>query len=382
MKSLGDYSLKVSASPLKQFSQISQTVEPLDVEKLSPALRNAILEGRMATNKPTVEQHSVYRKILRLKKPNSSVPGDIPKILLKDNPFEYAKPASIIFNKIIKTAEWPRQWVQEHITVIPKSRTNPPQTEDGLCNIAKTAWMSKLCEALLGDFLLPVVEPYIDPGQCGGFRGTSVTHYLVKLFDFIHKTLNNRKPHCVVLTSEDLSKAYNRGSHMLVVEDLYAMHTPKWLLAILCSYLTSRSMLLKYQNTVSSSRSLPGGFGQGVWLGGLLFIIKFNGACLCPPIPRPISKNTSMQVKFVDDASQAASINLKLSLKPDPVIRPRPLNYHERSMMVLKPEEDIVTEELTRFSQFASQNKFVINRKKCYTMVFSRSRKYDFPPEF
>ena len=22
------------------------------------------------------------------------------------------------------------------------------------------------------------------------------------------------------------------------------------------------------------------------------------------------------------------------------------------------------------------------NRKKCYTMVFSRSRKYDFPPEF
>lgn len=169
---------------------------------------------------------------------------------------------------------------------------------------------------------------------------------------------------------------------MLVVEDLYAMHTPKWLLAILCSYLTSRSMLLKYQNTVSSSRSLPGGFGQGVWLGGLLFIIKFNGACLRPPIPRPISKNTSMQVKFVDDASQAASINLKLSLKPDPVIRPRPLNYHERSMMVLKPEEDIVTEELTRFSQFASQNKFVINKKKCYTMVFSRSRKYDFPPEF
>ena len=364
------------------FSQISQTVEPLEVEKLPPALRNAILEGRMATNKPTVEQHSVYRKILRLKKPNSSVPGDIPKILLKDNPFEYAKPASIIFNKIVKTAEWPRQWVQEHITVIPKSRTNPPQTEDDLRNIAKTAWMSKLCEALLGDFLLPVVEPYIDPGQCGGFRGTSVTHYLVKLFDFIHKTLNNRKPHCVVLTSEDLSKAYNRGSHMLVVEDLYAMHTPKWLLAILCSYLTSRSMLLKYQNTVSSSRSLPGGFGQGVWLGGLLFIIKFNGACLRPPIPRPISKNTSMQVKFVDDASQAASINLKLSLKPDPVIRPRPLNYHERSMMVLKPEEDIVTEELTRFSQFASQNKFVINRKKCYTMVFSRSRKYDFPPEF
>ena len=103
-----------------------------------------------------------------------------------------------------------------------------------------------------------------------------------------------------------------------MVEDLHAMHTPKWLLAIICSYLSSRSMLLSYKSVLSSPRSLPGGFGQGVWLGGLLFIIKFNGACLRPPIPRPLSKNSSMQVKFIDDSSQAASINLKLSLMPDP----------------------------------------------------------------
>ena len=169
---------------------------------------------------------------------------------------------------------------------------------------------------------------------------------------------------------------------MLVIKDLYSIHTTKWMLAVLCSYLTSRSMLLKYQNSISSSRSLPGGFGQGVWLGGMLFIIKFNGACLRPPIPRPVSGNCSMQVKFIDDASQVAAINLKQSLMDDQVRRQRPLNYHERAMMVLKPEEDIVTQELRRFSEFSSQNGFVINKKKCYVMVFSRSRKYDFPPEF
>ena len=222
----------------------------------------------------------------------------------------------------------------------------------------------------------------MDPGQCGGFKGTSVTHYLVKLVDFIHRTLNNKVPHCAVLTSEDLSKAYTRGSHMMVIEDLYAMHAPKWLLAVLCSYLSSRSMVLKYQNSQSSPRSLPGGFGQGVWLGGVLFIIKFNGACLRPPIPRPISRNCSMQVKFIYDSTQAASINLKLSLMPDPIDRPRPLNYHERTGMVLKPEEDIVKQELQRFYEFTTQNGFVINRGKCYTMMFSRSMKYDFPPEF
>ena len=169
---------------------------------------------------------------------------------------------------------------------------------------------------------------------------------------------------------------------MLVIEDLHNMHTPKWLLAVICSYLSSRSMLLKYQTKVSSPRDLPGGFGQGVWLGGLLFIVKFNGACLRPPIPRPISRNSSMQVKYIDDASQAASINLKKSLMPDPQERIRPLNSHERTMMVLKPEDNIVQQELDRFHRFVTDNKFVISKKKCYTMVFSRSRSYDFPPEF
>ena len=95
---------------------------------------------------------------------------------MKDNPFEYAKPETAIFYKIVEAAEWPRQLVVEHITVSPKSRTDPSQCEDDLCNIAKTAWMSKLCKALLGDFLLPFFEPYIDPGQCGDFKGISVTH--------------------------------------------------------------------------------------------------------------------------------------------------------------------------------------------------------------
>ena len=89
-----------------------------------------------------------------------------------------------------------------------------------------------------------------------------------------------------------------------------------------------------------------------------------------------------MQVKFIDDASQVASINLKKSLMEDPVLRQRPLNYHERTMMVLKPEHDIVQQELDRFCEFTNQSGFVINRRKCYTMVFSRSRKFDFPPEF
>ena len=171
-----------------------------------------------------------------------------------------------------------------------------------------------------------------------------------------------------VLSVEDLSKAYNRGSHQLVIEDLFFMHTPNWVLAVLCSYLSGRSMILTYQKARASERSLPGGFGAGTFLGGLLFIIKFNGACLRPPVPRPISGNRAIQVKFIDDASKAASINLKVSLAQDPVERPRPWNYHERLGTILKPEHDILQSELDRFHSWSVLNKMVVNEKKCFVM--------------
>jgi hypothetical protein len=150
-----------------------------------------------------------------------------------------------------------------------KSQTTLPKSEDDLRTISKTAWLSKSLENLLGDFILPIIDKYIDPGQCGGLKKSSISHYLIKLLDFAHRTLDNRKPHRAVLCTEDLSKAYNWGSHNLVIEDLHAMHTPGWILVLICSYLEQRTLFLTYQGAKSSARRLPGGFGAGTWLGGI-----------------------------------------------------------------------------------------------------------------
>jgi hypothetical protein len=55
----------------------------------------------------------------------------------------------------------------------------------------------------------------------------------------------------------------------------------------------------------------------------------------------------------------------------DPVSRPRPLNFHERTEMILSSEENVLLSELQKFHEFAETNKLVINRKKCYVMKFS-----------
>ena len=50
--------------------------------------------------------------------------------------------------------------------------------------------------------------------------------------------------------------------------------------------------------------------------------------------------------------------------------------------MKLKENENILQQELDKFYDFCTQNKLVINNRKCFVMVFSRSRTLAFPPEF
>ena len=153
---------------------------------------------------------------------------------------------------------------------------------------------------------------------------------------------------------------------MILINNTKVQHVPKWTIGIICSYLRERSCILSYQNTISERKRLLGGFGAGTWLGGLLFIVKFNGACMRPPIPRPITRNKGMQVKYIDDASQMASVNLKKSLVHDTTTRQRPLSFHERTEMVLDIEDNVIQSELEKFHIFTQANKLVINRKKCF----------------
>ena len=145
-----------------------------------------------------------------------------------------------------------------------------------------TPFFSKLYKSFLAEWLLPIVKPFIDPGQCGGLRKSSISHYLIKLLHFIHLNMDKTQPHAVVLSAVDMAKAFNRMSHKQVIEDLYDMRVPGWLLLILISYLTDRKMTLKFKNILSALRSLPGSSPQGTVLGVILFIIIFNGAALRP----------------------------------------------------------------------------------------------------
>ena len=363
------------------FSRISQEFAPLSMRGL-PQNIQTFLTNYDVSQVPLLGAHDVERGIRRAKKPHGLVPGDLPRKLLQNCASSLSKPVSLIFNKITLTAILPSQWRTEHQIAIPK--IYPPSDENDLRNIAKPPFFSKLYEFFVGEWLLPIIKPHMDPGQCG-FKGSSVTHYLIKLLHFIHSTLDKKKPHSVLMACVDISKAFNRVDHSLVIQDLYDMHTPAWLLRIIFSYLSDRSMVLTFNNAKSTQKKLPGGGPQGAFLGGIIFMIKFNGAFLRPPIPRPLRgpvlKSKAQSVKYVDDGAVAVSIDLKQCLEEDPVIRQKPVNYHERTSHVLPPANNLLQFYIHDAEHFTSRNKMIINKKKTNILSFTKSKKWDFPPE-
>ena len=272
-----------------------------------------------------------------------------------------------------------RQWVREPQIPIPK--VFPPKTEDDLRPISKTFFFSNVYESFIGEWLLPIIRPYMDPGQYG-IKGSSIVHYLIKFLHFAHASLDLKQPHAVLAALVDLSKAFNRVSHMHVIQDLHDMHAPGWILAILFSYLSGRSMTMTFGKSTSSPKMLPGSTPQGALLGGLIFIVKYNGASLRPNIPRiTMSTHESLSVKYVDDHSCAVRINLRDALMKDQEKRPKPLNFHERTGHALPLHSNQLQETLKDLHSFTVSNLMKINEGKTKIMLFNTSRKFDFPPE-
>ena len=285
---------------------------------------------------------------------SNSVPGDIPSILKKEFLPEIAGPAALIFNSITESGLYPRQWVTEYVTPIPKV-TTPPETEDELRNISLTADLSKDYENFLAEWLLPYIKKRIDPGQFGGLQGHSTVHYLITLYHFILKaTSTSSIPHAVMVALIDFSKAFNRIEHSKVIIRLSDWGVPGWLLRILISYLTGRSMILRYNGAQSSRHLMPGGSPQGALLGILLYLVYVSdvgmeipdfpptslGTVDLPSVPyppEPAVTDLEARLKFVDDLSLVESVRLDVQLVKDTSGLIGPRGYHDRLGLILPP---------------------------------------------
>ena len=198
----------------EHFASISQEYAAFNKSMLPLAVQEFLSKDDVYLV-PKLSLHDVYKRITKAKKPTGIVTGDLSKKVVQKCSHILAYPVSEIFNQITTTSQYPMQWKTEHQIPIPK--TFPPESEDDLRNIAKTAFLSKVYESFLGEWLLKIIQPFLDPGQCG-LKGFSTTHYLIKLLQFVHATLDMKQPHAVLAACIDVSKAFNRVDHCLVIQ--------------------------------------------------------------------------------------------------------------------------------------------------------------------
>ena len=213
-------------------------------------------------------------------------------------------------------------------------------------------------------------------------KGLSVTYYFVGFLHFIQSSPNSLVPQAVMTASIDMSKVSNHVDHSLCVIDLFDMHCPNWLLKIIISFLSNRTLVLHYGGQMSKSKNLPGGAPASSLFGGIIFIVKFNGVLLRPAIPRPtfFNKQNTHHDKYMDDIQASVMIQLK-HLADDPFKRVKPLSYSERTEQILPQEVNMLQHLLQDIETFSIHNGMKVNQQKTKAMKFSRSKTKDFPLE-
>ena len=119
------------------FNGISSEYDPFD---------KANLPESFDRNLPLLSQEEVVKKI-RSAKITASVPGDLPAAIYEDLTELVAEPVTHIFNCITSSAEWPKDWASEQVTIIPKGRFSEQPSE---CrNISCTNFLSKIYESFV-----------------------------------------------------------------------------------------------------------------------------------------------------------------------------------------------------------------------------------------
>ena len=77
-----------------------------------------------------------------------------------------------------------------------------------------------------------------------------------------------------------------------------------------------------------------------------------------------------------------SALSLKSCLLDDPVDRPRPLNFNERTGQILDRTNSQLQSDLQNLHEFTTRKQLKIKEKKTQIMKFNFSKTHDFPPEF
>ena len=296
---------------------------------------------------------------------------DIPAKIIKEFAPELSAPLADILNCMVRRGEFPYIWKLEMVT--PAAKVYPPATVNDLRKISGLKNLSKIAEKILGDFLISDMSKTRDPSQYGNEKGVSVNHYLIKMIHEILISVDKNtatEKFAVFCSLIDWRQAFDRQCPTLGVQSFVRNGVRSKLIPLLISYFQDRRMIVKWHGLESNLKKLNGGGPQGALWGILEYLSQSND-------------NTNFvsnenKFKFIDDLSVLEMINV-LSIG----IASYNFKSHVASDIPTNgyfiPSSNLKTQiYLNKISDWTTDNKMELNKKKSKAMIFNYTNNYQF----
>ena len=102
-----------------------------------------------------------------------------------------------------------------------------------------------------------------DPDQLGGMKGSSISHYLIEVTNFILYKQDLKKPQATLAIFIDYKQGFNRCQHSIFIELMSVDYKLLgWLIKIIIGYLTKQKLCIKYKSKLSHQWDIHGGTGE------------------------------------------------------------------------------------------------------------------------
>lgn len=242
---------------------------------------------------PALSLHQVYYAMCAIKR-TATGPDGIPWFVWKHNAHILAPVVHSIFAKSLAIGVFPKSWKKSNVTPIPKT-ANP--TISDYRPISVTCIIARCFERLVYRFFTKdAYHRVLDPCQFGFREKSSTAMAAITLQNVVHDFRNLQSDYVRVL-SLDLSKAFDRVSHRLVVSGLQNipglnLHVIRWYR----SFLMERQQRVTIGNRSSDWRNINRGVPQGTVSGPPCFNASTNGL----RVPTNLA-NHCVLLKFADD---------------------------------------------------------------------------------
>ena len=288
---------------------------------------------------------------------------DIPDSIRHECAVFLAEPLATIFNNSLQTAVYPTLWKQEWVTPAPKV-PYPKEIKD-LRKIACTSDYSKLFEGFIKDWIMEDISSNIDVGQYGGQPGIGTEHMLVGLVDRILKLLDeNADRSAVIMTCLDWSAAFDRQDPTIAIQKFLKLGVRPSLIPLLCSYLSDRTMRVKFNGEVSALFTLIGGSPQGTLTGQIEYLVQSNDNADCIA--------AADRFKYIDDLSVLQLLCLS-GLLVEYDFRNHVASDIGVDQLFLPPDRFPTQNNLNEIASWTDRHLMKLNANKCNYLIFSRS---------